>query len=130
MFCKCYCWVWRMIDSLYYSGRGGVKTLLWITKWITKSFVIHYERFERTHFVRVKWISNHCASQKHHKRTAMIKHVNVAAHLIVGRTEFALKFRLLHKYIFSCPASPAVQFYTGSILHIKHPIYFNKKREK
>ena len=31
----------------YYSSRGGVKTLLWIAKLITKSFVIHYERFER-----------------------------------------------------------------------------------
>ena len=40
-----------MIDSLYYSSRGGVKTLLWITKYITKSFVIHYERLERTHFI-------------------------------------------------------------------------------
>ena len=37
-----------MIDSLHYSSRGGVKTLLWITKWITESFVIHYERFQRT----------------------------------------------------------------------------------
>ena len=35
-----------MIDSLYYSSRGGVKTLLLITKLIKKSFVIHYERFE------------------------------------------------------------------------------------
>ena len=39
-----------MVDSLYYSSRGGVKTLLWITKWITKSFVIHSERFEQTHW--------------------------------------------------------------------------------
>ena len=21
IFCKCYCWVWRMIDSFYYSSR-------------------------------------------------------------------------------------------------------------
>ena len=41
-----------MIDSLYYSSRGGVKTLLWITKSITKSFIIHYERFEQTQLVR------------------------------------------------------------------------------
>ena len=34
-FCKCHCWVWRMIYSLYYSSRKvleGVKTLLWITE--------------------------------------------------------------------------------------------------
>ena len=43
-----------MIDNLYYSNRGGVKTLLRITNWITKSFVIHYERFERTHCKKKK----------------------------------------------------------------------------
>ena len=32
-FCKCHCWVWRKIDSLYCSSwkiRRGVKTPLWI----------------------------------------------------------------------------------------------------
>ena len=43
-----------MIDSLFYSSRGGVKTLLWITKWIAKSFVILYERFERTQYVEIE----------------------------------------------------------------------------
>ena len=35
-FGKCYCWVWRMIDNLYYSSGGGVKTLV--------DYKINYEK--------------------------------------------------------------------------------------
>ena len=39
------------IASIIRVGRSrrGVKTLLWITEYITKSFVIHYEGFELSH---------------------------------------------------------------------------------
>ena len=40
IFCKCYCWVWRMLDSLYYSSRK-------IPDWCENSFVdyrINYQK--------------------------------------------------------------------------------------
>ena len=55
-----------MIDSLYFLSWGGVKTILWITKEITKSFVIHYEKFERTHCLH------------HHTMLRMMSGVNAA----------------------------------------------------
>ena len=43
------------IASIIRVGRSrrGVKTLLWITEYITKSFVIHYEGFELSHCVKI-----------------------------------------------------------------------------
>ena len=38
----------------------------------------------------------------------MIKHVTVATHLKVRRTEFCSEIRPSQKFIFGCPASPAV----------------------
>ena len=48
------------IASIIRVGRSrrGVKTLLWITEYITKSFVIHYEGFElsQCHELQKKWM--------------------------------------------------------------------------
>ena len=43
------------IASIIWVGRSrrGEKTLLWITEYITKSFVIHYEGFELCHCFRL-----------------------------------------------------------------------------
>ena len=44
------------IASIIRVGRSrrGVKTLLWITEYITKSFVIHYEGFELSHCISIE----------------------------------------------------------------------------
>ena len=52
-----------MVDSLYYSSRKiseRCETLLWITEYITKSFVIHYEGFELTQWVssNLSWFAS------------------------------------------------------------------------
>ena len=49
------------IASIIRVGRSrrGVKTLLWITEYITKSFVIHYEGFELSHCVYYKSADTH-----------------------------------------------------------------------
>ena len=75
------------------------------------------------HFMYITWINNHCTPQKHQRGTAMTKHVTVATHLKVRRTEFCSKIPSVAKIHFwlSCFS------YTEG--HIKQPTYFSKKGE-
>ena len=79
------------------------------------------------HFIYITWINNHCPPQKHQWGAAMIKHVTVATHLKVRRTEFWSKILSVPKIHFrlSCFSSCVIlhrAYYT-----IKQPTYFNKK---
>ena len=55
----------------------------------------------------ITWMNNHCTLEIHQRGTTMIKHVTVATHLKVRRTEFCSKISSVEKKI-GCPASPAV----------------------
>ena len=59
------------------------------------------------HFMYIIWINNHCTPQKHQRGTAMTKHVTVATHLKVRRTEFCSKIPSVAKIHFwlSCFSS-------------------------
>ena len=59
------------------------------------------------HFMYITWINNHCTPQKHQWGAAMIKHVTVASHLQVRRTEFCFKIPSVAKIHFrlSCLSS-------------------------
>ena len=53
------------------------------------------------HFMYITWINNHCPPQKHQRGAAIIKHVTVATHLKVRRTEFWSKIPSVAKNTFS-----------------------------
>ena len=59
------------------------------------------------HFMYIIWINNHCTPQKHQWGAAMIKHVTVATHLKVRRTEFCSNIPSISKIHFrlSCFSS-------------------------
>ena len=59
------------------------------------------------HFMYIKWINNHCTPQKHQRSAAMIKHVTIATHLKVRRTEFCSKIPSVAKihFLLSCLSS-------------------------
>ena len=59
------------------------------------------------HFMYITWINNRCTPQKHQRGAAMIKHVTVATHLKVRRTEFCSKIPSVAKIHFrlSCFSS-------------------------
>ena len=52
------------------------------------------------HFMYITSINNHCTPQKHQRGAAMIKHVTIATHLIVWRTEFCSKIPSVSKIRF------------------------------
>ena len=54
IFCKCHCWDWSAHIMQVKISRWGVNTLLWITKYITKNFVIHYDRHKLTFCIQLE----------------------------------------------------------------------------
>ena len=76
------------------------------------STVLSFQSEAYTHFMYITWINNQCTLWKHQWGTAMIKHITIATHLKVQRTEFCSKILSVTKIHFrlSCFSSCVILY--------------------
>ena len=99
-------WWWHRLSAE--TNTGQIQN--WSSLWRTELFFFQLSFLSSQkpgHFMYITWINNHCTPQKHQWSAAMIKHITVATHLKVRRTEFCSKIPSITKINFrlSCLSS-------------------------